>query len=606
MYTNLRLVACCLVLLAVAPQKGVAHDETGDDEAVAHNLLNALTDFIGAHSDEVSEELQNELAHVQSQLEAQKNTSEQLEHQIHVVAQEAMVSPECDGVIAGSVCYVLHNQKLSFDMATTECLQKGSELANIDNEYHYNQVMDYILQHNVFTDRSAVFAWTGLPLENDDAHYFRWLPSYPRETTSYNRIAWQLVSSNNYGDHGYLNVPDVATAYPLCQHEVDIGIDDCSPDPCQNNGNCTDGVNAYTCSCPAPFTGVDCENTVLGSGCSDDTDCATVTHAVCTSEEGASSGCTCDVGFEVNNETLPTACNNIDDCSPNPCQNNGTCTDGVNSYNCSCVGGYTGVNCEDAPIERCEKPTSTARRRRRSATSNLNYVGFIVDDTGSMASEIAVVRQWLSACVSSGTNCGSAPSGGWLLQSYNDPTIGTPVGPTTDASAIDAAIGNLVANGGGDCPERAFAGMLSALERIPEDNANCKFFFFTDASDSNPELAREVMTQMEAKGCSLIAVLTGCCGTCRPVTPGTVYAPGDPLEFLYYETAATSGGEVYILPKPSSATEYTSALESTITTLGYCPTDIIVANADGSCKSEEQCEAEGHCFDSSLKVCFQN
>ena len=25
-------------------------------------------------------------------------------------------------------------------------------------------------------------------------------------------------------------------------------IDDCTPDPCQNGGTCTDGVNDYTCA----------------------------------------------------------------------------------------------------------------------------------------------------------------------------------------------------------------------------------------------------------------------------------------------------------------------------------------------------------------------
>jgi hypothetical protein len=72
-------------------------------------------------------------------------------------------------------------------------------------------------------------------------------------------------------------------------------------------------VNSYTCTCPAGFTGVNCET-------------------------------------------------NIDDCASNPCQNGGTCIDGVNSYTCTCPAGFTGVNCEqcintsatlsiDGPIE---------------------------------------------------------------------------------------------------------------------------------------------------------------------------------------------------------------------------------------------------------------
>ena len=36
-------------------------------------------------------------------------------------------------------------------------------------------------------------------------------------------------------------------------------IDDCTPDPCQNGGTCTDGVNDYTCACVLGYTGNDCE-----------------------------------------------------------------------------------------------------------------------------------------------------------------------------------------------------------------------------------------------------------------------------------------------------------------------------------------------------------
>ena len=37
----------------------------------------------------------------------------------------------------------------------------------------------------------------------------------------------------------------------------DININDCSPDPCENGGTCTDLVNDFSCACASGFTGKD-------------------------------------------------------------------------------------------------------------------------------------------------------------------------------------------------------------------------------------------------------------------------------------------------------------------------------------------------------------
>ena len=40
-------------------------------------------------------------------------------------------------------------------------------------------------------------------------------------------------------------------------------VDDCTVGICQNGGSCVDGVNSYTCSCVAGFTGENCETSIV-------------------------------------------------------------------------------------------------------------------------------------------------------------------------------------------------------------------------------------------------------------------------------------------------------------------------------------------------------
>ena len=45
---------------------------------------------------------------------------------------------------------------------------------------------------------------------------------------------------------------------PCCCSDVD----ECASDPCQNGATCTDGIDSYSCSCAAGFSGSDCETGV--------------------------------------------------------------------------------------------------------------------------------------------------------------------------------------------------------------------------------------------------------------------------------------------------------------------------------------------------------
>ena len=36
-------------------------------------------------------------------------------------------------------------------------------------------------------------------------------------------------------------------------------VDECSSDPCHNDGSCVDDINKYSCTCEAGYTGLQCE-----------------------------------------------------------------------------------------------------------------------------------------------------------------------------------------------------------------------------------------------------------------------------------------------------------------------------------------------------------
>ena len=59
----------------------------------------------------------------------------------------------------------------------------------------------------------------------------------------------------------FRNYPPLDTHYDVSKYFSDI--DDCDPNPCMNGGVCTDGIDAYTCTCAAGYTGENCEESTL-------------------------------------------------------------------------------------------------------------------------------------------------------------------------------------------------------------------------------------------------------------------------------------------------------------------------------------------------------
>ncbi|CAH1272075.1 CRB1 [Branchiostoma lanceolatum] len=187
-------------------------------------------------------------------------------------------------------------------------------------------------------------------------------------------------------------------------------IDECDPDPCQNNATCIDGINKFVCNCTSGWQGVTCEEDIdecHPSPCQHD--------SVCVNNEG-SYDCFCRQGYHGKNceldinECYSEPCQNgatcqdliaeakctcapgytgvwcereIRECDSDPCQNGGTCIDLIARYNCSCMPGWEGVNCEQE-VDECESSPclngGQCTDLFNNYTCNCSNTGFVGND----------------------------------------------------------------------------------------------------------------------------------------------------------------------------------------------------------------------------------
>ncbi|XP_071981648.1 protein crumbs homolog 2 isoform X2 [Engystomops pustulosus] len=123
-----------------------------------------------------------------------------------------------------------------------------------------------------------------------------------------------------------------------CQHKGSP----CDSNPCDHNARCEATTDSYTCHCPPGYTGHHCESVV--GGCSSN---PCQNDAICVEKENKYF-CYCVPGFQGHHCEI-----DINECASKPCQNNGSCLNQVDSYACDCATGYTGVNCE-TEIDECQ------------------------------------------------------------------------------------------------------------------------------------------------------------------------------------------------------------------------------------------------------------
>lgn len=117
----------------------------------------------------------------------------------------------------------------------------------------------------------------------------------------------------------------------------------CSSNPCLNNGICTDVGGSFLCTCPSGWTGTTCS--VRKPLCAPNI----CKNGKCVENKiNRSYHCICESGFAGKHcdERVP-------ECKgDNPCKNGGTCIDEGDNLKCKCPNGFTGVFCEEE-VDAC-------------------------------------------------------------------------------------------------------------------------------------------------------------------------------------------------------------------------------------------------------------
>ncbi len=138
-------------------------------------------------------------------------------------------------------------------------------------------------------------------------------------------------------------------------------------------------------------------------------------------------------------------------------------------------------------------------------------IAFVIDDTGSMGSEIAGVRQGLTQFISALR----------LFEDFMNPRIEvvtfkdnvTHRIASQDLDAIQAVVDSLGATGGGDCPEASAQALSAGIKNVASGGT---IIFATDASPHAGYSLERVKAKARAKGVIINQIVTGDCESSSP------------------------------------------------------------------------------------------
>jgi len=139
---------------------------------------------------------------------------------------------------------------------------------------------------------------------------------------------------------------------------------------------------------------------------------------------------------------------------------------------------------------------------------------FVVDDTGSMSTDIAGVQSAVHGYIDDGISKGLSQQLG--LITFKDSPVDH--GMTCDVEAFKESIDRIRASGGGDCPEASGAALNVALAKFRWRRGDLfspggTVTLFSDADPRSPASVASARSLATALGVQITTVITGSCGS---------------------------------------------------------------------------------------------
>ncbi|XP_061188892.1 von Willebrand factor A domain-containing protein 7-like [Saccostrea echinata] len=140
-------------------------------------------------------------------------------------------------------------------------------------------------------------------------------------------------------------------------------------------------------------------------------------------------------------------------------------------------------------------------------------LAYVIDTSLSMSTDFEEIKTKVTETIQSALLENKTTPSDFILSTFSDPVSLNTIRNTTDGYEMISWIRNLKQEGGGDCPEYSFGGLLEALKIIKPGSC---LFFYSDADPKDSQLERVILQIASQKDIHIAFLVKGTCNSGIP------------------------------------------------------------------------------------------